>query len=177
MEKHMKKLVPIALLTAIAAPALLVPASAMAQSRAELRDDRRDIRDAQQDLRRAQWSGDPRRVHEERRDLREAHREYREDLRDRDRRWAENDWRSWRDRNRGLYARGEWRAPFRYYRFQPGARIGTVYYGPRYVIGDPWRYHLPRPGFGQQWVRHYNDVLLVDTRRGTVIRVVPGFYW
>lgn len=147
----MRKLVPFAMLAAIAAPALLTPASALAQSRAELRDDRRDIRD--------------------------AHREYREDLRDRDRRWAENDWRAWRDHNRGLYAHGAWRAPFRYYRFQPGARIGTVYYGPRYLIADPWRYHLPRPGFGRAWVRHYNDVLLVDTRRGTVIRVLPGFYW
>lgn len=173
----MKTFVPIALLAAIATPALLVPASALAQSRAELRDDRRDIRDAQRDLHRAQRSGDPRRVHEERRDLREAHRDYRQDLRDRDRRWAENDWRAWRDRNRALYARGSWRAPFRYTRFHPGTRIGTVYYGPRYVIGDPWRYHLPQPGAYRRWVRHYNDVLLVDTRRGTVIRVLPGFYW
>ncbi|UYY76042.1 RcnB family protein [Sphingomonas sp. R1] len=172
----MKKLVPIALLTAIAAPALLVPATAIAQSQAELRGDRRDIRDAERDLRRAERTGDPRRIHQERRDLRDAHREYREDLRDRDRRWADNDWRSWRDHNRALYARGEWRAPFRYNRFQPGARIGTAYYGPRYLIGDPWRYHLPQPGLGRAWVRHYNDVLLVDTRRGAVIRVLPGFY-
>jgi len=26
-------------------------------------------------------------------------------------------------------------------------------------------------------VRHYNDVLLIDTRRGIVIRTIPGFYW
>ena len=58
-----------------------------------------------------------------------------------------------------------------------GARIGAPYYGPRYVIGDPWRYHLPRAGRYQSWVRHYNDVLLIDTRRGVVIRVLPGFYW
>lgn len=172
----MKKLVPLALLTAIAAPVLLVPASAMAQSQQELRGDRHDIRDARRDLRRAERSGDPRRIQAERHDLRDAHREYREDLRDRDRHWAENDWRVWRDHNRGLYSRGEWRAPFRYSRFQPGARIGSVYYGPRYLIGDPWRYHLPQPGFGRAWVRHYNDVLLVDTRRGTVIRVLPAFY-
>ncbi len=173
----MKKLVPIALLTAIAAPALLVPATAMAQSRAELREDRRDIREAEHDLRRAQRSGDPHRIREERRDLRDAHREYREDLRDRDRRWGDNDWRSWRDRNRALYTRGNWGAPFRYSRFQPGARIGAAYYGPRYVIGDPWRYHLPRPAPYQAWVRHYNDVLLIDRRRGYVVRVLPGFYW
>lgn len=173
----MKKFVPLALLTAIAAPALLAPASAMAQSRAELRGDRRDIRDAHQDLWHAQRSGDPRRIREERRDLRDARREYHEDLRDRDRRWGENDWRGWRDRNRGLYARGEWRAPFRYSRFQPGARIGAVYLGQRYVIGDPWRYHLPQPGAYRRWVRHYNDVLLVDMRRDRVIRVLPGFFW
>ena len=46
----------------------------------------------------------------------------------------------------------------------------------RYIIDDPWRYRLPRAGWGQQWVRHYSDVILVDTRRGVVIQVIRGFY-
>ena len=39
------------------------------------------------------------------------------------------------------------------------------------------RYRLPPAGRWQRWVRHYDDVLLVDTRRGTVIRVIRHFYW
>lgn len=172
----MKKHVTAALLAAVAVPAMLLPIGASAQSRAELRGDVHDIRKAERDLIRAERTGDPRRIHEERRDLREAHREYREDLRDRERRWAENDWRAWRERHGDLYARGSWRAPFGYSRFQPGARIGPVYYGPRYVIADPWRYHLPPAGMHRVWVRHYGDMLLVEPRYGRVIRVLPGFY-
>ena len=55
-------------------------------------------------------------------------------------------------------------------------RISAGYYGPRYIIADPWRYRLPRAGYGQQWIRHYDDVILVDTRRGYVIQVIRNFY-
>ncbi|MHA6718968.1 RcnB family protein [Sphingomonas sp. RS6] len=173
----MRKLITASLLAALAVPAVAVPVSAMAQSRGELRRDRQDIREERRDLDRARRSGNPHRIREERRDLRDARREYREDLRDRDRRWGNDDWRRYRATNRHLYARGNWHAPFRYTRFRSGARIGRVYYGPRYVIGDPWRYHLPRPGLHRAWVRHYRDVLLIDTRRGVVIRTIPGFYY
>jgi Ni/Co efflux regulator RcnB len=173
----MKKLVTAALLAAAAMPATLLPSAASAQSREELRRDRQDIRQEQRDLNRAYRSGDPRRIRDEHRDVREARQEYREDLRDRDRRWGNDDWRGWRNQNRAAFARGSWSAPFRYTRFGAGARIGAPYYGSRYVIADPWRYHLPPAGRWQRWVRHYNDLLLVDTRRGVVIRALPGFYW
>ena len=68
-------------------------------------------------------------------------------------------------------------APFRYQRFRPGLRIGASFYGSRYIISDPWRYRLPQAGYGRAWVRHYDDLLLIDTRRGTVIRVINNFYW
>ena len=73
--------------------------------------------------------------------------------------------------------RGQWRAPFRYYSFRDGARIAPQYYGSRYFISDPWRYRLPPAGYGQRWVRHYDDMLLVDTRRGYVVRVIRNFFW
>jgi Ni/Co efflux regulator RcnB len=177
LEEVMKKLITATLLAAIAMPAVALPTAAYAQSNRELRRDRQDIREEQRELREARRHGSPRDVREQRRDLGEARQEYHEDLRDRERNWGNDDWRRYRDSNRGLYSRGNWRAPFRYNRFAAGARIGAPYYGPRYVIGDPWRYHLPRPGRYQSWVRHYNDVLLIDTRRGIVIRVLPGFYW
>lgn len=173
----MKKFITAALLAAVAMPAVALPTAASAQSNRELRRDRQDIREERRELRDAQRRGDHRDIREERRDVRDARREYREDLRDRDRSWRENDWRDHRGRNRGLYARGNWRAPFRYQNFRPGLRIGASFYGSAYRINDPWRYHLPRPGYNQVWVRHYNDLLLVDSRRGVVIRVIRGFYW
>ncbi|MDQ2878971.1 MAG: RcnB family protein [Pseudomonadota bacterium] len=154
----------------------LVPVAAQAQSNGELRHDRRDIRQEQRDLSQARRTGDRHDIRDERRDVRDARREYREDRNDRDRRWARDDWRGWRDRNPAFYARGSWRAPFRYYNFRPGLRIGAAYYGPSYRIADPWRFHLPAPAGGQVWVRHYDDVILVDTRRGVVIDVIRGFY-
>lgn len=44
-------------------------------------------------------------------------------------------------------------------------------------MNDYGRYRLPRPGYNQRWVRHYNDVLLIDTRRGYVIDVIRNLYW
>lgn len=171
----MKKLITMALLAAVAMPVAAMPTAASAQSARELRRDRQDIRQERRDVQRAERSGDPRRVRQERRELRGAQREYREDRRDR--RWGNNDWRDWRGRNRGLYSRGNWRAPFRYQSWRPGLRIGAGLYAPRYRISDPWRYRLASPGYNQVWVRHYDDLLLVDIRRGVVLRVIRDFYW
>lgn len=171
----MKKFITAALLAAVAMP-VAIPA-AQAQSNRELRRDRQDIRQERRDVRQAEQRGNPREVRQERRELRGARQEYREDRRDRNRRWGNDDWRGYRNTNRGLYSRGNWRAPFRYNSFRPGVSIGVSFYGPRYRISDPWRYRLPQPGYNQVWVRHYDDLLLVDTRRGRVIRVVRGFYW
>jgi len=168
-----KKIITAALLAAVAMPAVVVPTAASAQSNRELRRDRQDIREEQRELRDARRRGDRSDI----RDDREARQEYREDLQDRNRRWGDNDWRDYRTRNRGVYARGNWRAPFGYTRFRTGVRIAPSYWGPRYVIGDPWRYRLPPAGRFQRWVRHYNDVLLIDMRRGVVVRVIPGFFW
>jgi Ni/Co efflux regulator RcnB len=119
----------------------------------------------------AQYRGD------DNRDRRDIHQQDRRDVRDdRDHAWARDDWRRWRDHDRTIYARGVWNAPFRYTPFRVGARIAPVYYGPRYFIVDPWRYHLPPAGPGTRWVRHYNDVLLIDVRHGIVLDVIRGFY-
>lgn len=165
------------LIVSLMMAATIAPAVAAAQSPGELRRDRQDIREQRRDLYEAQRRGDRRDVREARQDLREARREYREDLRDRDRRWGRDDWRGYRNQNRALYARGQWRAPFRYNQWRPGARIAPSYYAQRYWINDPWRYRLPPARPNTRWVRHYNDVLLVDYRRGTVLDVIRNFYW
>jgi Ni/Co efflux regulator RcnB len=172
----MKKFITAALLAAVAMPVAL-PATANAQSQREIRRDRHDVQQERRDVRRAQRNGTPAQVRQERRELNGARQELREDQRDRNRRWGNNDWQSWRNGNRGVFARGSWRAPFRYRAFRPGLRIGFDLFGPRYRIADPWRYHLPAPGYNQVWVRHYDDLLLVDTRRGVVVRVIRNFYW
>ena len=51
------------------------------------------------------------------------------------------------------------------------------YYAPRYYIDDYAGYRLPRPGWNQRWVRHYNDILVIDVRSGIVIDVIPNSYW
>lgn len=168
------------LIIGILMAATVMPAAAMAQSPGELRRDRQDVRQEQRELNRSIRRGDhPREVREQARDVRDARREYREDLRDRDRdrAWGRNDWRNHRQGNRGLYSRGNWRAPFHYQQFRAGVRIRPAYYNQRYWIADPWRYRLPRPGYNQRWVRNYDDLMLVDIRRGIVIDVIRGFYW
>lgn len=171
----MRKLMTTMLMAAVAIPSLAVPTVASAQ-RGELARDRQDIRDERRDLNRAVNRGDRRDVRDAREDLREARREYREDFNDRRYRWRDNDWSSYRRYNPRLYARGNWRAPFRYTRFGVGARIAPAYYGSAYWIRDPWRFRLPVAGVGRRWIRHYNDVVLVDYRRGRVVRVIPAFY-
>jgi Ni/Co efflux regulator RcnB len=167
----MRKLIAAALIAAS-----VVPAAAIAQSPAELARDRQDIREQRRDLNRAYVNGDRRDVRDARHDLREARQEYREDARDARRNWGRDDWRAYRETNRPLYARGGWRAPFGYTSFRPGVRIAPSYFGPRYVIADPWRYHLPAARGATRWVRHYDDVLLIDYRRGVVVDVIRGFY-
>ena len=155
----MRKVIYVALMAAT-----VLPGAAMAQTR-ELHRDRQDIREEQRELRDAQRYGDRSDVREERRDVREAKREYRQD------------WREYRKHNRNVYSRGNWRSPYRYHAFNPGARIQSGYYGPRYVIADPWRYRLPPARANMRWVRHYDDVLLVNMRTGRVADVIRNFFW
>lgn len=182
----MRKMITMLLLAATA-----IPAAASAQSQGELRRNQRDIREEQRELRQAVRSGDRREIRDERGDLREARQENREDLRDRrnngfnnrdrnwerNRNWGRNDWQGYRNQNRNLYARGNWRAPFRYNQFRIGGRIAPNYFGRSYWINDPWRYRLPPARGYARWVRHYNDVVLVDYRRGIVLNVIRNFYW
>jgi Ni/Co efflux regulator RcnB len=160
----------------IAASVLPAAAPAGAQSRAEIRRDRQELREERRELRDARRYGDARDIRRERRDVIEARRELREDIADR-RAWRRDDWRSYRNHNRALYSRGHWRAPFGYRTFRPGVSIGVSYYSPNYYIADPYRYRLPGAGYGLRWVRHYDDALLVDVRRGRVVDVIRNFYW
>jgi Ni/Co efflux regulator RcnB len=156
----MRKIFTLALLAATALPAM-----ANAQSAQELRHDRQDIHQEQRDLNQARRHGDRDDIRDERRDVQEARREYRDD------------WRDYRKSHRQVYARGNWKAPFRYRWYNAGAQLRPEYYAPRYYIGDYGRYRLAAPRENLRWIRHYNDVLLVNIRTGRVIQVERDFFW
>jgi Ni/Co efflux regulator RcnB len=105
------------------------------------------------------------RNNEEKRDVREAKQERRED------------WRDYRQSNRRAFQGTRFNAPFRYRTFNSGVSIGSSYYSPRYRVTNYSNYRLPQPGRYQTYVRHYNDVLLVNTRTGRVVQAYRGFYW
>jgi Ni/Co efflux regulator RcnB len=155
----MRKIILLALMAATA-----VPGMAMAQSAGEVRRDNREVRHEQRDLRQAQRYGDRDDVRDARHDLRDARQERRED------------WQDYRKSHREVYARGNWRAPFRYTAWNTGARLKPAYYSSRYYV-DAGRYRLPPARGDVRWVRHYNDVLLVNVRTGRVVQVHRGFFW
>jgi Ni/Co efflux regulator RcnB len=152
------------LITAAAVAATLSPMAAQAQTR-ELQRDRQDVREEKRELKQAQRYGDRDDVREERGEYRDAKREYRED------------WRDYKQRNRNVFRGSRFNAPFRYRTFNNGVAIGQSYYAPRYRVSNYANYRLPQPGRYQTYVRHYNDVLLVNTRTGRVIQAYRGFYW
>ena len=89
------------------------------------------------------------------------------------------DWRHWRDRNRNRFRIGIYYDPFGwgYQSFDIGWRLWPNYYSSSYWINDPWQYRLPYAPAGTQWIRYYNDALLVDMYTGEVVDVIHGFFW
>lgn len=80
-----------------------------------------------------------------------------------------NDWRQdQRYRN--------FRAPFGYQRFHAGSKLKPSYYGENYRQRWDSRWGLPRAGKYQYYVRHYNDLLLVNERTGKVSRVYRDMF-
>lgn len=149
-------------LTAGLIVALMVPGAALAQTRGEVRESRQDVREEQRELRQAQRYGDRDDVREERRDVRKARQELREDRRD------------WRQESRYQ----NYRAPFRYQQFRVGSTLRSNYYAPAYRPSYDSRWGVPRAGRNLTYVRHYNDLLLVNERNGRVVKVYRNhFNW
>ncbi|MGX7953124.1 RcnB family protein [Tsuneonella sp. HG249] len=104
------------------------------------------------------------------------------------RRWNNHDWRrdnrynwySYRNANRSIFRLGSYYSPYRDYRYSRlsiGFRLGSLFYGSRYWINDPWQYRLPAAYGPYRWVRYYDDALLVDIYSGEVVDVVYDFFW
>lgn len=105
----------------------------------------------------------------QRREIRHDRREIRQDRRE-----LNQDRREFRqDRRRAAYV-----APYRGWAYRPvvrGYQLRSVFWGPRYVI-DYNLYRLHAPRFYERWIRYGDDLLLVDTRTGRVIEVIPNRY-
>ena len=55
--------------------------------------------------------------------------------------------------------------------------LGSLFFGSRYWINDPWQYRLPEVYGPYRWVRYYDDALLVDIYSGEVVDVIYDFFW
>jgi hypothetical protein len=105
------------------------------------------------------------------------------DFRRWDNRWRSNrayDWNLYRRANRFIFHPGPYFAPYRSHRYSPlsiGFYLDSLFFQPRFFINNPWSYRLP-PAYGPyQWVRYYDDVVLVDIYTGEVVDVLYNFFW
>lgn len=75
--------------------------------------------------------------------------------------------------------RHAWRPPSGFYVRSWG--FGEIFprgwYGSGYWITDPWRFDLPLPPPGYDWVRAGDDALLIDQYTGRVVQVVRNLFW
>ncbi|WEK47486.1 MAG: RcnB family protein [Candidatus Andeanibacterium colombiense] len=155
------------ILTAAIAATLLVPAVGYAQSAGEVRHDKREVAKDQREVKRDLARGKFREAREDARETREDRKELRED------------WRDYRNKNRNAFHRSAYSAP-RGMMYRPvavGARLHRAFYGKPYWVSNYSAYRLPRPGAGLTYVRYGNDVLLINSRTGRVIRVYDKFFW
>lgn len=141
------------------------------------RDDaRRD--DSRRDGDRRDWSGRDR----DRREWGDRDRDRRDwDRRD-DRRGDHRRWE--RGRYPSIYFsphryRYDWRPPSGFYlrSWSYGEFFPRGWYGSGWWIVDPWRYDLPLPPPGFDWVRSGPDALLIDEYTGRIVQVVRNVFW
>jgi hypothetical protein len=89
------------------------------------------------------------------------------------------DWQRYRYSNRSIFSPGRYYSPYRgygYNRLSIGLVLDELFFGRDYWI-DPIYYHLPPAPPGTEWVRYYNDVVLVDVYSGEVVDVIYDFFY
>jgi hypothetical protein len=137
------------------------------------RDDRRDWRRDRDDRGGyGGWNGDRDRWSDNRGGRRGWNHSWRNDRR--------YDWQRYRYANRHLFRPGSYYSPYRGYRYNRlsiGIVLDRLFYSNRYWLSDPWQYRLPPAPYGTQWVRYYDDVVLVDVYSGEVLDVIHDFFW
>src|SRR3954464_6938009 len=89
------------------------------------------------------------------------------------------DWQRYRYSNRSIFSPGRYYSPYRgygYNRLSIGLVLDELFFGRNYWIA-PLYYHLPPAPPGTQWVRYFDDVLLVDVYSGEVVDVIYDFFY
>ena len=82
--------------------------------------------------------------------------------------------------NRNLFRMGPYYSPYRgygYNRLSIGVVLDSLFYGRNYWLSDPYSYRLPPAPPGTQWIRYYDDVVLVDVYTGEVLDTIYDFFW
>jgi Ni/Co efflux regulator RcnB len=89
------------------------------------------------------------------------------------------DWRNYRDHHRSIFRIGVYYDPFGwgYQRYNIGWRLYPAYYEQNYWLTDPYMYDLPPAPWPLQWVRYYDDAVLVNVYTGQVVDVMYDFFW
>ncbi len=92
---------------------------------------------------------------------------------------AHHDWHNWRRHHGSWFHLGFYYDPFGwgYQPYSIGWRMWPNYYSSSFWINNPSQYQLPYAPPGTQWVRYYNDAVLVDMWSGEVLDVVYNFFW
>ena len=98
--------------------------------------------------------------------------------------WREDnryDWGRYRAQNRAAFHLPHYYAPqgwrYGYRRFSPGLSLSFELFDRSYWIDDAYAYRLPPAQWPYQWVRYYNDALLVDVRSGYVVDTVYDIFY
>lgn len=89
-------------------------------------------------------------------------------------------WQSYRNNHRDIFRLGRYYAPYNgwsYRRLSVGFMLDSMFYGSNYYISDPAYYSLPPAYPPFQWIRYYNDALLVNTYTGQVQDVIYDFFF
>lgn len=88
-------------------------------------------------------------------------------------------WHDYRERHRSVFRVGIYYDPFGwgYQPFGIGWRLWPAYYEQSFWINDPYMYDLPYAPWPYEWVRYYDDALLVNVYTGEVADVIHDFFW
>lgn len=90
----------------------------------------------------------------------------------------DENWQAYRQANEALFRLPAYEPPRgqRYRQVSSGAQLAPAFYADGYRIANFAEYRLPAPGKSQHYVRYGKDVLLVNIRSGTVVRVYREFF-
>lgn len=155
-----------ALIVAALAATSLVPAAAFAQSAREAAGAQKEVADGLKEVDEALAKGD---IQEAKEDMQEV----REDAKE-----AREDWIDYKKKNPTVFDIDDYVGPtgYTYERRAVGYIFPPEYRADRYYLNDFATYRLGAPATGQRYIRYGNDVALIDSATGAVIRIYEGFF-